>query len=81
MESGKRKVSSVELSQLARLYRRPYEYLLGEQPSDEGDADDTSKALYRATRELSDEDREQVLRFAEFLKRAGPAPRGSGDAR
>jgi transcriptional regulator with XRE-family HTH domain len=76
MEAGKRKVSSVELGQLAKLYRRPYEHFLGDQKSDEdGALDDTGKALYRATRELSDEDREQVLRFAEFLGRSGPAPR------
>ena len=79
MEAGKRKVSSVELGQLSKLYRRPYEYFLGEQkPDKDGALDETGKALYRATRELSDEDREQVLRFAEFLSRSGPAPRRSG---
>lgn len=79
MEAGKRKVSSVELSELAKLYRRPYEYFLGK-PSPEEDTDDTSKALYRATRALSETDREQVLRFAEFLRRAGPAPRRSSES-
>lgn len=78
IETGKRKVSSVELTRLARLYRRPYEFLLGEQETDDDAVDDTSKELYRAASELSDTDREQVLRFAQFLKRAGPAPRRPG---
>ncbi len=30
METGKRKVSSLELKQLARLYRRPIQFFLGE---------------------------------------------------
>jgi transcriptional regulator with XRE-family HTH domain len=73
MENGKRKVSSVELRELARLYKRPYAYFLGE---DEGpEEDETTKALFRATREMTDRDREQVLRFAQFLKNAGAAPR------
>jgi transcriptional regulator with XRE-family HTH domain len=75
MEAGKRKVSSMELGRLARLYRRPYEYFLGEKSDEDVSLDETGKALYRATRELSEEDREQVLRFAEFLSRSGPAPR------
>jgi transcriptional regulator with XRE-family HTH domain len=73
MENGKRKVSSVELRELARLYKRPYAYFLGEDEAPE--EDETTKALFRATREMTDRDREQVLRFAQFLKNAGPAPR------
>jgi transcriptional regulator with XRE-family HTH domain len=73
MEAGKRKVSSLELKQLARLYKRPLTYFLGEE-SEESNVDETTKALYRAARSLSDRDRQQVLRFAEFLRAAGPAP-------
>ena len=66
LESGKRRVSSLELRRLARLYRRPVGWLLGE------DADvDLSAPLHRATAALSDNDKEQVLRFAEFLAGAG----------
>jgi transcriptional regulator with XRE-family HTH domain len=81
MESGRRKVSTFELARLAGLYRRPYDYFLGEAP--EVPEDETTGALFRTTRELSDRDREQVLRFAQFLRNAGPAPRpqrGDGDA-
>ena len=66
LESGKRRVSSLELRRLARLYRRPVGWLLGE------DLDiDPSAPLFRATADLSDNDKEQVLRFAEFLAGAG----------
>ena len=72
MEAGKRGVSALELRRLARLYRRRVEWLLGEEEAPVAAADG---ALYRATRDLSDEDKDQVLRFAEFLA-AGPVPRG-----
>ena len=79
IESGKRKVSSLELKQFAKLYNRSVDYLLGTQ--DAGGAEDPLvTALYRATRPLSEADREQVLRFATFLKGAGKPPvPGSGD--
>jgi transcriptional regulator with XRE-family HTH domain len=71
MEAGKRKVSSIELRDLARLYRTSVEYLLGEEPAEE---DPVVGALYRTASDLKQEDREQVLRFAEFLRAAGAAP-------
>jgi transcriptional regulator with XRE-family HTH domain len=67
LEAGKRKVSGVELRRLARLYRRPVGWLLGEEEVERGDAD----PLFRATAQLSEQDKEQVLRFAEFLAAAG----------
>lgn len=67
LEAGKRKVSGVELRRLARLYRRPVGWLLGEEEVELGDAD----PLFRATAQLSEQDKEQVLRFAEFLAAAG----------
>lgn len=78
IEAGKRKVSSEELKRFAELYRRPYEYLLGEA---EGLVEDeTTEALFRAARDLSEGDKAQVLRFAEFLRNAGPAPdQGDGN--
>lgn len=73
MESGKRKVSMIELQHLARLYKRPYAYFLGEEDDSWQENDATVKALFRATRGLSEHDREQVVRFAEFLRSAGAA--------
>ncbi len=72
IEAGKRKVSAEELRRFAQLYRRPYEYFLGE--AEEIADDETVGALFRTTQELSDGDREQVLRFAQFLRNAGKAP-------
>ena len=66
LEAGKRRVSSLELRRLARLYRRPVGWLLGEDLEI-----DVSTPLFRATSALSDNDKEQVLRFAEFLAGAG----------
>src|SRR5258707_13290553 len=71
MENGKRKVSSLELKQLARLYKQPLSYFLG---GDEFPSDATFRALYRTAKDLSDQDRRQVLRFAQFLRQAGGPP-------
>ncbi len=67
IESGKRRVSSLELRRLGRLYRRPVAWLLGEEDAEV----DMDAPLYRATAALSTQDKEQVLRFAEFLAGAG----------
>ncbi len=76
MENGKRKVSSLELKQLARIYKQPLSYFLGEDEfaPDKQPQDVIFSALYRTTRALSDQDRQQVLRFAQFLRQAGQAP-------
>jgi len=70
MEAGRRNVTALELRRLARLYRRSVAWLLGE----EDDAAAVDNALYRATSELSENEKEQVLRFAQFLASAGPPP-------
>lgn len=77
MEGGRRKVSSLELRDLARLYHRPIEWFYNE-PSVEP-PDETVQALFRATRNLNQEDKDQVLRFAEFLRGAGQAPQRRRD--
>lgn len=70
MESNKRNVSADELRDLAQLYRRSVDWLLGQGTAMVGSQD----ALFRATERLSEDDQLQVLRFAEFLASAGPAP-------
>lgn len=74
-ENGKRKVEALELEGLARLYQYPVTYFL------DGALDEpaTIRALAREAKGLSERDREEVLRFAQFLKAAG-LPRGQGDA-
>jgi transcriptional regulator with XRE-family HTH domain len=76
MERGQRKVSSVELRKLARLYGKPVAYLLGDVEDPVLDSDEISSALFRAARRLSDADRRQVLQFAEFLRHSPPAEEG-----
>lgn len=62
-EAGRRAVSAVEIKSLSRLYDRSVAWLLGEEES----PDLTGQALYRATERLSASDRDQVLKFAQFL--------------
>src|SRR5205807_8754552 len=72
LEAGKRKVTGLELRRLARLYRRPVGWLLGEEVEL-----NSAEPLFHAAAALSESDREQVLRFAEFLAAAGK-PGGGG---
>jgi transcriptional regulator with XRE-family HTH domain len=74
MEGGRRKVSSLELRDLAHLYKRPLEFFLNSEKHDDTPVDETIGELFRATRDLTQDDKEQVLRFAEFLRGAGQAP-------
>ena len=71
IETGRRRVTFLELKQLAALYRRPYSYFSGDEEDVAVEA--TAQALYRTASELSEDDRQQVLRFAQFLREAGPA--------
>jgi transcriptional regulator with XRE-family HTH domain len=70
IETGRRKVSGQELKRLAVLFGMSIDRLLGA----ELEEDPTSVALFRTAKGLSDRDREQVLRFAEFLRNAGQPP-------
>ena len=67
IESGKRRVTSLELRRFARLCRRPVSWLLKENVEI-----DPTEPLFRATAALSENDKMQVLRFAEFLAGSGP---------
>lgn len=71
LESGKRRVTGLEVRRLARIYRRPVGWLLGEEDVELSAA----SPLYRATEALSERDRDQVVRFAEFLAAAGKPAR------
>ena len=81
LETGKRKVSGLELKQLARLYRQPVAYFLGEEDAvPQGQPKDEALiALFRTTKDLTSEDRQQVLRFAQFLQSSTPPPKPSSD--
>ena len=64
MEGGTRNVSAAELSRLAKLYKTTIDSLAGRGSNG---ADSIGK-LARATAALSDKDREEVRRFAEYLR-------------
>jgi len=59
--------TSASFKRTLRLYRRPVGWLIGEDEIELNDAE----PLFRAAAALSQEDKEQVLRFAEFLAAAG----------
>jgi hypothetical protein len=64
--------SATELTELSALYRRSVEWILGAELNE----NESTTALYRAASGLSEDDKAQVLKFAQFLAAAGPAPTG-----
>jgi transcriptional regulator with XRE-family HTH domain len=70
IERGARKVDSLELRKLARLYMYPVGYFLGDE-----EAGDDVLALARAVTDLTEGDRAEVVRFAQFLRYSADADR------
>jgi transcriptional regulator with XRE-family HTH domain len=64
-ESGQRGVDAIELQKLAELYQRPVSYFTGEVVS--AQLPDDVEHLARAAKKLSQRDRQELARFAEFL--------------
>ncbi|MDP8923628.1 MAG: helix-turn-helix domain-containing protein [Chloroflexota bacterium] len=64
IENGKRRVEALEIESLAALYRYPVSHFLEEAPEEAA----TVRALAREAHGLTDRDRQEVLRFAQFLK-------------
>ncbi|MGT2430919.1 helix-turn-helix domain-containing protein [Cupriavidus basilensis] len=72
IEAGSRKVEAVELDKLSQLYGQTVQYLLTGGSS----ASDARVAfLARATHGLSEQDLEELGRFAEFLRTSGKSKR------
>ncbi len=72
IERGNRKVDSLELRKLAKVYRTSVTRLLGEDPG----AAPAFEALSRAVAGMTEQDQAEVLRFAEYLAMTKSAPRG-----
>lgn len=70
IENGRRKVSSGELAKLATLFGTTSDRLMGATRDEEPSV----AALFRTAKALTEHDRAQVLRFAEFLREAGAPP-------
>ncbi len=76
VETGRRKMESVELQALARVYGQPVSYFL---PGSDEETQAEVQFIARAARGLAAEDRAELLRFAEFLKSyKAPATPGAG---
>jgi transcriptional regulator with XRE-family HTH domain len=66
VESGQRRVEALELKKFAEIYQRPVAFFTGEQEISAALPDDVEH-LARTAKRLSDRDREELARFAEFL--------------
>lgn len=64
MESGQRRVDSVELKALAKLYQRPITFFTGEE---EPRLSSDVALLAKQVSKLSPQDRDELMRFSEFL--------------
>lgn len=67
MESGSRKVDTLELQKFAELYASRIDDLVYDEPPPAGDTKGITMVA-RAAAKLSPSDQEEVLRFAEFLQ-------------
>jgi transcriptional regulator with XRE-family HTH domain len=68
IETGQRKVEAVELTRLASLYKQPVTYFTGE-PGAPGDSlPPDVEHLARKASKLTPKDREELARFADFLR-------------
>jgi transcriptional regulator with XRE-family HTH domain len=67
IETGQRRVDALELKRLAELYKRPVGYFTGEAPVESGLPQDIAH-LARAAAGLSDRDRQELSRFADYLR-------------
>ncbi len=71
METGQRKVDALELKKLAGLYKCPVGYFTGEETEETSFGADV-KHIARKVSKLSPDDREELSRFADFLRARKP---------
>lgn len=75
IENGQRRVEAIELARLARLYRQPVGYFAGEDEASSSLPVDVAHLARRAA-DLSQQDRDELGRFAEYLRSRSLATRG-----
>lgn len=75
IENGHRRVEAIELSRLAKLYRQPVAYFTGEDDASASLPVDVAH-LARKAAELSQQDRDELSRFAEYLRARSRATQG-----
>jgi len=67
IENGQRRVEAIELTRLAKLYRQPIGYFTGEDEASASLPVDVAH-LARQAADLSVQDRNELGRFAEYLR-------------
>jgi transcriptional regulator with XRE-family HTH domain len=67
IESGQRRVEAIELTRLAKLYKQPVSYFVGEDAAAAAVPPSVAH-LARQAAKLSDQDREELGRFVEYLR-------------
>jgi len=74
IEGGRRRVEALELARLAKLYRQPLSYFTGGDESAAALPPDVAY-LARQAASLSSQDREELGRFADYLRARSQVPR------
>jgi transcriptional regulator with XRE-family HTH domain len=78
IEAGSRKVDAIELAQMAKLYQRPVAWFTGEDSIGTAEKMPEEVAhVARAAAALSQQDRQELARFADFLKSRARTKAGS----
>jgi len=75
IENGQRKVEVIELTRLAKLYRRPMAHFTGEEDASASLPADVAH-LARQAADLSPQDRDELGRFADYLRARAQTARG-----
>ncbi|MBN9537924.1 MAG: transcriptional regulator [Alphaproteobacteria bacterium 65-37] len=75
IENGQRRVEAIELTRLAKLYRQPVAFFTGEDETSANLPVDVAHLARRAA-DLSPEDRDELGRFAEYLRTRARAGQG-----
>jgi transcriptional regulator with XRE-family HTH domain len=73
IENGQRKVDAFELKKFAELYQRPVTDFTGDVDIIDAPMPETVQHVARAAAKLTETDRAELLRFAEFLSAKAPA--------
>ncbi len=76
IESGQRRIDALELKKVAVLYKRPVAYFTGDEDGDQTLPEDVAH-LARAAAGLSEGDRQELSRFADYLRARAQSERSS----
>ena len=75
IENGQRRVEAIELARLAKLYRQPVGFFTGEDDAAASMSVDVVHLARRAA-DLSQQDRDELGRFADYLRARSRAGQG-----